>query len=109
MTQEFESLKKLQTLRKQQKGTKHTMESLVELQKLQKFVERQRQEVERAKGALEENLKILKRDYGCSTLKQAQKKLQEMESEQEEQQKDFDKALRVFKDKWFSESEENAE
>ena len=65
--------------------------------KLKKKVERAERQRERAAGALEQLLIQLKKEFGCSTIEEAKKKLKELKLVRAQQEKEFAKQLKVFK------------
>lgn len=68
-----------------------------ELTRLQETVRSANSEAERAEGALTEVLARLKRDFGCSSIKDAKRKLQELENDSETAKERFETALTEFK------------
>lgn len=66
------------------------------LAELSEKLERLRSENERAKGALSAQLKILNKEWGVKTLKQAKSKLKEMQREVEKAKDEFQKEFDAF-------------
>lgn len=73
------------------------MTTIEELNKLKAKAEESRREAERAAGALEQVLVRLKREFGCSSLKVAEVKEEELAKEEVEAEKAFVNALTHFK------------
>jgi len=67
---------------------------------LKKKVELLQQKADQAEGALGEVMKQLKRDFGCSTLVEAKKKLKQLEKQEASSQKEFDSAVKKFEEDW---------
>lgn len=72
------------------------------LWEIKQAVERMEAEVERAKGAMEHALQILKEQYNCSTIEEAQLLLKKMEKEEEEKKALFLRKYKAFLLKWGS-------
>ena len=72
---------------------------------LKKKVEAAQQKADQAEGALGEIMKQLKRDFDCSTLGEAKKKLKQLEKQEATIQKEFDSAVEKFNENWKGESE----
>ena len=68
--------------------------------KLKGQVEEATQQANRAEGALGETMKQLKREFGCSTLSEAKKKLKQLKKEEETSKKKFDSAFEQFEEDW---------
>ena len=77
-------------------------EVLKKYMRLKKDVETAQQRANRAQGALDQLMKDLEKDFDCSTLKQAQKKLEALETEEEEAREEFEEAVEQFDEKWNS-------
>jgi len=67
---------------------------------LKKKVERAQQEADKAEGALEQVMKQLKKEFGCSTLEEAKKKLKVLEKQKQKAEKDFEIAVEEFEEEW---------
>ena len=67
--------------------------------RLKENVEQKRQEISRAEGALEQELKRLK-DFDCKTLDDAKELLDQLFKQTDEQKEAFEKAFKKFKDKY---------
>ena len=63
-------------------------------------VDTRRDEVQRAKGALEQVLATLQTEFGCSSLEEAESKLEELRAEEEKTGKALDRAVEAFEGKW---------
>jgi hypothetical protein len=71
--------------------------------KLKKQAESAQQEADKAEGALELLMKRLKEEFDCSSLKEAEKKLERLEKQTEDSKKEFEKAVGDFEKKWGNE------
>lgn len=67
---------------------------------LKKTVEEAQQNADKAEGALEQVMKQLKDDFGCSTLVEAKKKLKQLQKQEENITTEFDEAVESFEEKW---------
>lgn len=72
------------------------------LLEIRQAVEKMEGEVERAKGAMEHALQILKEQYNCSTIEEAQDLLKKMEKEEAEKKALFVRKYKAFLVKWGS-------
>lgn len=63
-------------------------------------VENAKSEAARARGAQDQLMQRLKGDFGCSTLKEAEAKLEELQKESASLEKKFNKALADYEEKW---------
>ncbi len=68
--------------------------------RLKKDVEVARQRADREQGALDQLMKTLKKDFNCTTLKQAQKKLKNLQEQEVEAKEEFVEAMEEFEEKW---------
>jgi len=68
--------------------------------RLKKDVETAQQRADRAQGALDQLMKTLKKDYDCSTLKQAKTKLKFLQKQEEKVREEFVEAVDKFEEKW---------
>jgi predicted nucleic acid-binding Zn-ribbon protein len=59
-----------------------------------------KQQISRAEGALEQHMTRLKKEFGCSTLADAKRKLKELETAAEEASEAFDTAAAEFQEEW---------
>lgn len=57
-------------------------------------------EAERAAGRYDELMARLKKEYGCSTIKQAQKLLEQIKDEEQEALRSWNAALKKLKKDW---------
>jgi len=71
-----------------------------EFDRLKNTVEEAQQKADRAVGALEQITKQLKQEFDCKSIKEAEKKLLQLKKQEETEEQDFDKAMRIFKKKW---------
>ena len=67
---------------------------------LKKDVEVSQQRKDRSQGALDQLMKNLEKDFKCTTLKQAQKKLTNLQEQEEEVKEEFVEAMEEFEEKW---------
>ena len=67
---------------------------------LKKKVEAAQQKADQAEGALGEIMKQLKRDFDCSTLAEAKKKLKHLEKQEASSKKEFDAAVEKYEEDW---------
>ena len=72
---------------------------------LKKKIEKLGQEKERAKGSVDQLLKMLKEKFGCSSLKKAKVVLKEKKIELEELENRYEKEEEKFMDRWGSKLE----
>lgn len=70
---------------------------------LKKTVEEAQQNADKAEGALEQVMKQLKDDFGCSTLVEAKKKLKQLQKQEENITIEFEEAVESFEKKWENE------
>lgn len=68
--------------------------------RLKKQVETAQQRADQAEGALGEVTKQLKKEFGCSTLSEAKKKLKQLERQEASSKEEFDNAVEEFESKW---------
>lgn len=69
-------------------------------QKVKDDIDSARQRIARAEGGLAELLKRLKKNFGCSSVKEARAKLEKLELEIESKTKLFNKRLVKLEAKW---------
>ncbi len=81
--------------------------TLKKYMRLKKDVETAQQRANRAQGALDQLMTTLQRDYDCSTLKQAQKKLKTLRKQEEEAKKEFVEAVEQFEEEWDEQLQES--
>ena len=75
-------------------------QTLKKYTRLKKDVEAARQRADREQGALDQLMKTLKKDFDCTTLKQAQKKLKNLQEQEVEAKEEFVEAMEEFEEKW---------
>ncbi len=75
-------------------------QTLKKYTRLKKDVEVARQRADREQGALDQLMKTLKKDFDCTTLKQAQKKLKNLQEQEVEAKEEFVEAMEEFEEKW---------
>jgi len=83
-----------------------TKNNLNDYLKLKKKVELAQTEADQAEGALGEVMKQLKKDFSCSTLKEAKQKLKKLEKQKTSSKEEFEEALEKFEEDWEGESED---
>jgi len=76
------------------------MIDLARYQLLKSKLDKAQREVDRAQGSLDQLMVRLKDDHGCETLKQAEKKLKQMESDSEGAEQKYDRLLNEFDEEW---------
>lgn len=81
------------------------MNQLKKYLELKKKVEQAQQKSDKAEGALEQIMEQLKEKFGCSTLKEAKKKLALLEKQEREAKEEFETAIEEFEEKWEEEDE----
>ncbi len=67
---------------------------------LKKRVEDATKQVDQADGAIGEVMKQLKREFDCSTLNEAKRKLKQLEKQEVESKEKFDSAVEKFEKDW---------
>ena len=73
---------------------------------LKRRVETAQQQVSKAEGALGEVMKQLKKEFGCDTLKEAKKKLKQLEKQKVSSKENRDAAREKFEEDWSDELED---
>ena len=68
--------------------------------KLKDQVDTLQKKADKAEGALDTLLKELQRDFECSTLEEARKKLVALKRKSEQAKTRFEKQLSLFEEKW---------
>lgn len=68
--------------------------------RMRKEAGKAKSEAEQAKGVLRELMARLQSEFGCADVKQAQAKLDQMEKEKRELEKQFKTALADYERKW---------
>jgi hypothetical protein len=63
-------------------------------------VEKIRRDADRASGAYDQGLAQLKKDFGCTTLEEAQKLLEKLKKDTELSRQNYQTALKTFEAKW---------
>lgn len=81
------------------------MTALQKYTRLKKRVDEAQQAADKAEGALGQVMKQLKADFGCSTLKEAERKLKALGKQEAAAKKDFDEAVEEFEENWPDESD----
>lgn len=79
------------------------MISVREFERLKAKVESIKEEVSRAEGALDQQLKVMKRDHGCDTLEEAKEKLESITKKLKKAEKRYESDLEAFQEKWGDE------
>ena len=75
--------------------------------RLKKDVEVSQQRKDRSQGALDQLMKNLEKDFDCTSLKQAQKKLTNLQKREEETKEEFEEAMEDFEEKWEEKLQES--
>lgn len=75
-------------------------ELAAELLELKEELEQVQETVGRAKGALEQVLKDIKAKFGCKTLREAEAKVQVLQSQSQRAKRMCVKALQEYKRRW---------
>jgi len=76
------------------------MNSMEKLTEWQKRLEEMKAERERAKGAMEQLMERLKKDFGCTDLSQAYDKIVEMEKRIAEMEAALAESVKAFSEKY---------
>ena len=79
------------------------MIDLKEFQRLKNKVTELQRDADKAEGALAEQMKRLKDEYGCESLERAEGLLAELTEEQEAAEKQYAKASTKFEKRWGEE------
>ena len=79
------------------------MATVQELERLKKSVERRKSEIDQAKGARDEGLRSLKKDFKVSSLKDGKALLKSIIEKEEKQEEEFNTALEEWKEVWEEE------
>jgi len=69
-------------------------------EKLKAAVNEKQREADRAKGAFDQNVKQLKEEFGCNSLKEARDKLEQLTASEEKAEQEYDRLLRDFQREW---------
>lgn len=69
-------------------------------EELKEAVERTKRKADEARGELNVLMRRLKEEFGCSTIKEAKKKLEELEKKTETAQENFNRLLKEYEKKW---------
>lgn len=68
--------------------------------RIKKKADQARADVQRAEGALDQVMKNLKDDFGCSTIEEAEAKLIELEEQEKAAEAAYQTELAAFQEKW---------
>jgi len=74
--------------------------SLDQYQKLKQRVDRLQREADKAAGARAERLKRLEDEFGCKSIKEAEKLLAKLEAEAKKVESDYQQAAAEFYEEW---------
>lgn len=74
---------------------------------LKREVDYAKSEADRAKGGLDTLMTRLINDFGCETIAEGEKSLKKLQSQLEEEEEAFEKALTAYKKKWRAKEEED--
>ncbi len=72
------------------------MADLKKIQQWQELLEEAKEKKAKAEGAYEQLMATLKKEFGCKSVKEAEKKLTEMRKEAEEQEERLDELVEDF-------------
>ncbi len=75
--------------------------------KIKKNVERHKTIIARSEGAISQILEKLKDEYDCSSVKEAEEKLEDLSTKQNKLERRFKKLLADFETEWGKYLEEN--
>ena len=81
------------------------MATLKNYMELKRKVEEAQQKVDKAEGALEQIMERIEKEFDCSTLEAAKKKLKSLIQQEDTTKKKFDEAIEEFEEKWGMEEE----
>jgi len=76
------------------------MSTEADFEKLKRTRDRLQSEVDQSKGALEETMSRLKKDFGCYTLQEAEKLLKKTDKELDKATEEFEEAMAAFQKEW---------
>jgi len=76
------------------------MTTVEKYQKLVDQVETIQRDINRAEGSLSTQLEKLKEEFKCNDIESAQKLLEQLKTDANKNEKDFQAALEKFEDKW---------
>ena len=76
------------------------MSTLKKYTELKSKVEEAQQKANKAAGALEQVMKTLKEQFGCSTLEAAEKKLKLLQKQHQNINTQYEKEIEDFEEKW---------
>jgi len=68
--------------------------------KIKEKVDRLKREADKAEGAYEELLRVLKRDFDCDNLDDAKELLERLIRQEQKLKAKLEKSMAAFKDKW---------
>lgn len=77
--------------------------NLDEYAQLKKRVTKTRREADKAQGALDSLMVRLKKEFGCSTIEEAEHLLVKLQREKDQAEKEFERAVSRFQKKWKEE------
>jgi hypothetical protein len=69
-------------------------------EQLKRKIEVYQRKADKAAGALQELMKRLKDDFGCTSLKEAEKLLERMQSDHKRDSRQFEKDLQEFEEEY---------
>ena len=84
----------------------NTNQNLDKYVQIKKQVESAQQQADQAKGALGQVMGQIKKEFGCTSLKQAKIKRRQLEEQKVSSKKAFDKAVEKFEEDWSEELDE---
>lgn len=68
--------------------------------RMKEKIESLQREADKAEGAAEQSLKRLQKDFGCKSLEEAKRLIEEREEEQRKLEKEYEKEETRFRTKW---------
>ncbi len=74
-----------------------------QFKKLKREVEETKAAAERAQGAFDQIMKQLKEEYGCKTIREAEKLRDELGEKRDRAEAVFNKSLKAYEKKWKEE------
>lgn len=69
---------------------------------LRRFAEEAREERDRAAGQLEAAMQRLEEEFGCKTIKEAQRKLKALQKETDAAIAEYEKQANAFEEEWYA-------
>ena len=79
------------------------MSDLKQYNQLKEQVEAAQRKADKAQGALDTTMERLKKEFGCSTISAAKKKLATLDKKEKNLKEEMDEAIEDFEEKWEAE------